>query len=249
LSQLIRRYSDPIPPGSVVVVCRPVLATMAEQDAIRRVVAGVLAPSRVLFIDTVRAAAIGAGAAAGGLLIADIGAELTEVAVLDHGRVKVARRAGIGTRDRARGAPTDLVAHATTRMINELRHDPVAPAAVPAALTRGLVVVGDGAMKPDLSLQIATTLRIRVRSAASPRAAALSGAGLAAMAVARHPAAAAARRLYPISRGRKETRDHDRAPPHRVAAFHARGAITDPHQLPDPAHPLRCTAPFHRPRR
>jgi rod shape-determining protein MreB len=205
LSQLIRRYSDPIPPGSVVVVCRPVLATMAEQDAIRRVVAGVLAPSRVLFIDTVRAAAIGAGAAAGGLLIADIGAELTEVAVLDHGRVKVARRAGIGTRDRARGAPTDLVAHATTRMINELRHDPVAPAAVPAALTRGLVVVGDGAMKPDLSLQIATTLRIRVRSAASPRAAALSGAGLAAMAVARDPAAAAARRLYPISRGRKET--------------------------------------------
>lgn len=111
LSQLIRRYSDPIPPGSVAVVCRPVLATMAEQDAIRRVVAGVFAPARVLFIDTVRAAAIGAGAAAGCLLIADIGVELTEVAVLDHGRVKAACRADIGTRDLARGAPTDLVAH------------------------------------------------------------------------------------------------------------------------------------------
>jgi rod shape-determining protein MreB len=60
---------------------------------------------------------------------------------------------------------------------------------VPAALTRGLVVVGDGAMNADLTLQIATTLRIRVRSAASPRAAALTGAGLAAMAAARHPTA------------------------------------------------------------
>jgi rod shape-determining protein MreB len=187
LSQLIRRYKDPIPPDSVVVVCRPVLATMAEQDAIRRVVAAVFAPARVLFIDTVRAAAIGAGAAAGTLLIADIGAELTEVAVLDHGRVHAARRADVGTRDLARGAPTDLVAHATTRMINELRHDPTARAVIPAALTRGLVVVGDGAMKPDLTLQIATTLRIRARSAASPRAAALTGAGLAAMAAARHP--------------------------------------------------------------
>src|SRR4051794_32468381 len=31
LSRLIRQYRDPIPAGSVVVVCRPVLATMAEQ--------------------------------------------------------------------------------------------------------------------------------------------------------------------------------------------------------------------------
>ena len=169
------------------VVCRPVLATVAEQYALRQVVAAVLAPSRVLFIDTVRAAAIGAGAAAGSLLIADIGAELSEVAALQHGRVMAARRTDIGTRDLKRGAPTELLARTTTRMINELRHDP-AQALVPAALTRGLIVVGDGAMTPSLTLQIAASLRIPVRSAAAPWTAALNGAGLAAMSAARHPA-------------------------------------------------------------
>jgi rod shape-determining protein MreB len=170
-----------------VVVCRPVLATMAEQYALRKVVAAVFAPSRLLFIDTVRAAAIGAGAAAGSLLIADIGAELVEVAALQHGRVTAARRADIGTRDLKRGAPTEALAHATSRMVNELREDPAARAVVPAAVARGLMVVGDGAMLPSLMAPIAANLRIRVRSAAAPWTAALNGAGLAAMAVGRHP--------------------------------------------------------------
>jgi rod shape-determining protein MreB and related proteins len=188
LSQLIRQYRDPIPAGSVVVVCRPVLATMSEQYALRQVAAAVFAPSRVLFLDTVRAAAIGSGAAAGSLLIADIGAELIEVAALRHGRVTAARRTDIGTRDLKRGAPTEVLAHATTRMVNELRHDPTAQDTVPAALTRGLMVVGDGAMIPSLTLQIAANVRIPVRSAAAPWTAALNGAGLAAMSAARHPA-------------------------------------------------------------
>jgi rod shape-determining protein MreB len=189
LSQLIRQYRDPVPAGCVVVVCRPVLATMAEQHAVRRVVAAVLDPSRVLFIDTLRAAAIGAGAAAGSLLIADIGAELSEVAALQHGRVMAARRTDVGTRDLKRGAPIELLARATTRMINELRHDPAAQTPIPAALTRGLVVVGDGAMTPSLTLQISASLRIPVRSAAAPWTAALNGAGLAAMSAVHHPAA------------------------------------------------------------
>jgi rod shape-determining protein MreB len=188
LTRLIRRYRDPIPAGSVVVVCRPVLASMAEQYALRRVAAAVFAPSRVLFIDTVRAAAIGAGAAAGSLVIADIGAELSEVAVLQDGRVTAARCTDIGTRDLKRGAPTEVLAHATTRMVNELRGDPATQALVPAALTRGLMVVGDGAMTPSLMLQMAAGLRIPVRSAAAPWTAALNGAGLAAMSAARHPA-------------------------------------------------------------
>src|SRR6185436_19643466 len=138
-------------------------------------------PSRVLFIDTVRAAAIGAGAAMGGLLIADIGAELSEVAVLQDGRVAAERRTDLGTRDLKRGTSTEVLAHATTGMIDELRRDSAALALVPAALTRGLMVVGDGAMSPSLMLQIATDLRIPVRSAAAPWTAALNGAGLAAM--------------------------------------------------------------------
>jgi len=188
LTQLARQHRDPIPAGPVVVVCRPVLATMAEQYALRRVATAVFTPSRVLFIDTVRAAAIGAGAAMGGLLIADIGAELSEVAVLQDGRVAAARRTDLGTRDLKRGTSTEVLAHATTGMIDELRRDSAALALVPAALTRGLMVVGDGAMSPSLMLQIATDLRIPVRSAAAPWTAALNGAGLAAMAAARHPA-------------------------------------------------------------
>jgi len=188
LTRLIRQYRDPIPAGSVVVVCRPMLATMAEQYALRQVAAAVFAPSRVLFIDTVRAAAIGAGAATGSLLIADIGAELSEVAVLQDGRVTAARRTDTGTRDLKRGAPTEVLAHATIRMVNELRDDPATQSLVPAALTRGLMVVGDGAMTPSLMLPIAAGLRIPVRSAAAPWTAALNGAGLAAMSAARHPA-------------------------------------------------------------
>jgi rod shape-determining protein MreB len=171
-----------------VVVCRPVRATTAEQAALRQVVAEVFDPSRVLLIDTVRAAAIGSGAATGGLLIADIGSEVTEVAALRDGRVAASRQADIGTRDLRHGAPAEVLAHATTRMIDDLVRDPAAQAVVPAALTRGLMVVGDGAMTPRLTLQIAANLRIPVRSAVAPWTAALNGAGLAAMSAARHPA-------------------------------------------------------------
>jgi rod shape-determining protein MreB len=187
LTRLIRQYRDPIPAGSVVVVCRPVLATMAEQYLLRQVATAVFAPSRVLFIDTVRAAAIGAGAAAGSLLIADIGAEIIEVAALRHGRLTAARRMEIGTRDLKRGAPTELLARVTTRIVDELREE-ATDAVAAAASARGLMVVGDGAMTPSLMLQIAAKLRIPVRSTAAPWTAALNGAGLTAVSAARHPA-------------------------------------------------------------
>jgi rod shape-determining protein MreB len=73
-------------------------------------------------------------------------------------------------------------------MINDLRQDPAVQARVRTAVTRDLMVAGDGAMTPSLMLQIAATLRIPVRSAAAPRSAAINGAGLAAMSAARHPA-------------------------------------------------------------
>jgi len=189
LSQLIRQYRDPIPTGPVVVVCRPVQTPTAEQHALGQVVDAVFAPSRMLFIDSVRAAAIGAGAATGGLLIADIGAELSEAAVLQNGRVIASRRTDLGTRDLKRGASVDVLAHVVAGMIDELRHDPGTQAVVPTAVSRGLLVVGDGAETPNLTSQIAASLRIPVQSASTPWTAALNGASLAAMSVARHPAA------------------------------------------------------------
>ncbi|MCM0675351.1 cell shape-determining protein MreB, partial [Micromonospora phytophila] len=87
LRRLLRDHRTPVPVGALVVACRPVLSSSADQEAMRRVLTAVLAPSRLLFVDTVRAGAIGAGAAAGTLLLADVGAQLTEVAVLKDGRV------------------------------------------------------------------------------------------------------------------------------------------------------------------
>jgi rod shape-determining protein MreB len=65
LSQLIGRYPDPILPSGVVVACRPVLTGEQDEARMRRVFDAVSAPSRLVFIDTARAAAIGSGAAAG----------------------------------------------------------------------------------------------------------------------------------------------------------------------------------------
>lgn len=187
LSQLIRRFSEPVPSGGVVAVCRPVLADEHDQTVMRRVVEVVLAPSRLVLIDTVRAAAIGSGAAAGSLLVADVGAQLTEVALLDDGRVVAARRADIGTRDLARGATVDLVSDVVAHHLGGLRGTTAYRQLAPA-LTRGLLLVGDGAVHPGLSAALSAALRLPVHRAASPRTAALNGAGLAAMSLLRHPA-------------------------------------------------------------
>ena len=183
LSHLARRYAQPVPPGGVVVACRPVLASQAEQDATRRVLDAVFAPARVRFLDTVRAAAIGAGATAGTLLVVDIGAELTEVALLTNGRVVAARRAEIGTRDLSSGATVDLISDNVVRHIDDLRAGPD----VLAAMARGLLLVGDGALHPGLAPALSGMLRVGVHGAAAPRTAALNGAGLAAMSLLRHP--------------------------------------------------------------
>nr|WP_158510536.1 rod shape-determining protein [Actinoplanes friuliensis] len=185
LTRLVGRFPQPLPRGGVVVACRPVLASEADQEATRRVLHAVLAPERVIFIDTVRAAAIGSGAAAGSLLVVDIGAELTEVALLTDGRVHTARRTEIGTRDLDRGATVDLISDTVRRHIDDLCAGPD-PAESATALARGVLLVGDGAVRPDLATAIAGLLQVRVHRASSPRTAALNGAGLAAMSLLRH---------------------------------------------------------------
>ena len=187
LEQLVRRYSDPIPAGGVVVVCRPVLADEDDQAAMRRVVEIVFEPARVAFIDTVRAAAIGSGAAAGTLLVADLGAQLTEVALLQEGRVMAARRAELGTGDLSRGASADLISDIVVRHLEGLRRS-AAAFEVESAMTRGMLLVGDGAVHPRLPAALSAALRLHVHRAAAPRTAALNGAGLAAMSLLHHPA-------------------------------------------------------------
>ncbi|HET6534272.1 MAG TPA: rod shape-determining protein [Actinoplanes sp.] len=189
LQHLVAQYPQPVPTGGVVVACQPVLATEADRTVTRRVLDAVFAPARLHFIDTVRAAAIGSGAAAGTLLVTDVGAQLTEVALLRNGRVIAARRSDVGTRDLAHGATVDLVSGNAARHLHDLRTDPAA-ADLPTATARGMLLVGDGATRPDLALALSRSLRLRVHRAADPRTTALNGAGLAAMSLLRHPAIA-----------------------------------------------------------
>jgi rod shape-determining protein MreB len=191
LTRLVHTFPRSLATEPVVVACRPVLATADDQDAIRRVMTAAFAPSRVLLINTVRAAAIGSGAATGVLLVVDVGAELSEVAVLVDGRVVAARRAETGTHDRPLGA-SRLLAGIVTRLVTDIAGNPRMRRLTAAALSRGVVVVGDGATTPELTNRLAANLRVPVRPATSPRLAALSGAGLVAMAACRHPTAAAA---------------------------------------------------------
>jgi rod shape-determining protein MreB len=180
LSQLVGTFAQPVPAGGVVVACRPVLASGDDQETTRRVLKAVFEPSRLLLIDSVRAAAIGAGETAGMLLVADVGAELTEVAVLDHGRVVEARRSEIGTRDLTADVTVDAIGDQIAAHVDSLDVDPPA---------YGLLLVGDGALHPGLLEAVSERLGVRVHRAADPATAALNGAGKAAMSLLRHPGA------------------------------------------------------------
>lgn len=192
LTSLIERLPAPMPPADLLVACRPVLTSEADEALMRRVLDSAFAPRRIVFIDSVRAAAIGAGATAGSLLIADIGAQVTQVALLDHGRVAAARRTGIGTRDLDRGATVDLLTDVVAGHLRNLREDnPDADLA--EAVERGLLLVGDGASRPGLSGALAAATGLRVHRATDPHTTALNGARIAAASALRHPSRAVRR--------------------------------------------------------
>lgn len=187
----LRRYQPPLPPRRpVVVVCRPVLATRADQDAVHRVVTTVFGPATVLFIDAVRAAAIGAGATTGDLLVVDIGTQLTEVAVLADGGLVAARRTNLGTRDLRHGVTPTAAARCIAGLVDDLRDD-VDPEPTHAQ-PRRILVTGGGATLPTLTTRLAAALHAPVSCAPAPRIVAVRGAGTAALAACRHPTTAAA---------------------------------------------------------
>lgn len=182
LTRLCRTLVSPLPVRPVVVVCRPVHSDTTDQEAIRQVITAAVNPGRILLIDTVRAAAIGSGTATGVLLVVDVGAQLTETAVLVDGRTVAARRAEFGTGDVAIGRPLALLVRAATGLIDDLRRDPGLRRLTTAALARGPVLVGDGAATPELARAVAASLGRPVRAAGSPRQTALRGAALVASA-------------------------------------------------------------------
>jgi rod shape-determining protein MreB and related proteins len=79
-----------------------------------------------------------------------------------------------------------------TRLVADIGGNPRMRPLTAAALARGVIIVGDGAEMPELTIRLAANLRVPVRPACSPLLATLSGAALVAMAACRHPATAGA---------------------------------------------------------
>ncbi|WP_445524666.1 rod shape-determining protein [Streptomyces cyslabdanicus] len=180
----------------VVVVTAPVLSGPRLHTAAVGVLQ-VLRPQAVLTIDGVRAAALGAGAdLSGAMLVIDVGAQLSEVALLTDGRVAAARRATMGTDDVRAGALAELVTAVTTMVTGLLRDDP--RPAYADALDRGPLLVGGGALRPEVAYRLSARLRSHVRAVPRPQTAAVRGAVAALHSVLRHPALNPTRPLSPL---------------------------------------------------
>ncbi|MER7723015.1 rod shape-determining protein [Streptomyces sp. NPDC096323] len=176
---------------TVIVLSHPVLAGSGHRAAARDILT-TLGPSRVIVLDSARAAAAAAGPQGGGpLLVVDIGAELTEATLLVDGRVRDARLAETGTSDLEPGEPPTAVVRAVLDMVMEMwrqdRHG-----ALLGALRKGPLLAGGGALRPDITHRIALRLGAPVRLTDDPATAVVRGAGLILSSVLRHPSAAPA---------------------------------------------------------
>ncbi|MET7280777.1 rod shape-determining protein [Kribbella sp. NPDC005582] len=163
----------------------PVLCTDDERGAALTALE-ILDAGIVLTIDSVKAAALGAGAdLAEPLLVVDIGAHLTEVGLLVDGRVTHADRIEIGTLDLGRTTPVAHLVQSVVGVVTDLLQLDCGGQVVDA-LERGPLLTGGGALRPQITSQLAKRLLAPVRPAPAPHFAAVRGAGLALGSVGRH---------------------------------------------------------------
>ncbi len=157
----------------LVVLTAPVLDLPAYRAAARSVVE-VLRPRSVLTVPGARAIAVAAGAdLSRPLLVVDVGAHLTEVVLLDDGAVTDARRVALGTGDP--GAAPGGIVDAVTRMVAAtLRQDDAS--LMPAALARGVLLAGGGALRPEITYRLTGRLHAPVHVVPAPHTAAVRGA-------------------------------------------------------------------------
>jgi rod shape-determining protein MreB and related proteins len=184
---------------TLVVMTTPVLSTDVDRNAALTAV-GILQPRTVLTIESVRAAALGAGADLDNpLLVVDLGADLTEVAILSSGSVIQARRAPLGISDFGASFTVDDLAASVGEMVTALLRQDCGPQVVDA-LDRGPLLVGGGAMRPAITYRIAERLSSPIQTAPTPQTAAVRGACAATLAADRHPGSIPNRRSDPRAR-------------------------------------------------
>lgn len=182
LSRRVSRLARP-----VVVHTAPVPVDEAGRARVRAAMA-VLSPRRVVTLDSAKAVAMGSGEdVARPLLVVDVGAHLTEVALLVDGAVTDAARTPLGTTDLDAGATPADVVEAVVSEVTRMLRDGWGPQVVDA-LERGPLVAGGGALRPEVVHGLSQRLRVCVRTAPAPHGAALRGAVQALQSVLRHPA-------------------------------------------------------------
>lgn len=197
LDRLLGRRTSYFGRRPLVVVTTPVLCDEEHRRAALTAL-DVLQPRTVLTIDCLRAGAMGARAdLSEPLLVADVGAHLIETALLVDGVVAGARKAATGTSDLGGGTtPEELVRSVLDMITDLLKADPTSSTV--DALARGLLLVGGGALRPEITYGLSRALRTPVQPAPAPHVAAVRGAAAALMAVRRHPAVGEVPPVVPI---------------------------------------------------
>lgn len=157
------------------VVTTPVLGGVIYREAARAALRS-LRPYAVHTVPTARAIALGAGAdTSRPLLVADLGAHLTEVFVLGGGAVTDARRTPLGTSDLGEATTTEGLVDAVASMVTGILRQDRTPTALDA-LRRGLLLAGGGALHPDVPRLLGERLGTAVLTAPAPHAVAVRGA-------------------------------------------------------------------------
>jgi rod shape-determining protein MreB len=162
---------------SVIVMSHPVLAGQ-EHRALARELVVALGASGAVVLNSASAAAACAGRLGGGpVLVVDMGAELTEVALLVDGRVADARQTDVGLSDIEPGSlPAELACNVLGMITSMWREDQ--HGAVRGALRRGPVLTGGGALRRDVTDRIAACLGVPVTIVPDPSTAVVRGAAL-----------------------------------------------------------------------
>ncbi|WP_350274425.1 rod shape-determining protein [Kribbella sp. HUAS MG21] len=172
-----------------VVATTPVLCGDDHREDIRTLLAGA---ATVVMIEGVKAAALGVGMELSQpLLVVDVGAELTEVALLAEGCVVEARRTPMGLHDRVLAAV--LVEVIGDAVLELLRGDHGPQTA--DALDRGVLLTGGGGLRPELIYKLGSRLGAAVCPAPAPHTVSVRGAASVLQATRRHPGVS--RRPFP----------------------------------------------------
>ncbi|MEU8221128.1 rod shape-determining protein [Kribbella sp. NPDC048915] len=167
----------------IAVATKPVLCADVDRANLRTALTAAGA-TRVVMIDAVKAAALGAAAdLTEPLLVVDVGAELIEVALLSDGAVVEARSALLGLDD---GLPTAVLVDETADAIVELLRGDRGPQ-VADALDRPILLTGGGGLDSDIAAALGERLAAIVRSAPAPLTAAVRGAATVLQSAYRHP--------------------------------------------------------------